>query len=209
MKLATRVFALTHEPVLEGGGYNRLGHLMPALDRRLHLTGYASPGVSRAVDLGLKVRHVHPDRIAWRERAWVNAVRFERRGEAAEAELARHAGEYDAVLQVQAMFGLGRQPAPYAIYTDNVLALSRRHYPQNSRLSRSQAQKFIELEAEHCRGAAALFPWSEFVGRSMVEDYGCDPARICVIPAAPRYQPLSLESRSWGSGAALFVGFDF
>jgi glycosyltransferase involved in cell wall biosynthesis len=209
MRLATRVFALTHEPVIEGDGYNRLGHLVPALDRRLHVAGYATPDVSRAVDLALKARHVHPDRIAWRERAWVNTVRFERRGDAAEAELARHAGEYDAILQVQAMFGLGSRPAPYAVYTDNVLALTRRHYPESSRLTESQARRFMEMEAEHCRGAAALFPWSEFVGRSMVEDYGCDPARVFVIPAAPKYAPLPLEGRRWGSHAALFVGFDF
>jgi glycosyltransferase involved in cell wall biosynthesis len=209
MRLPTRVFAVTHEPIAGTGGHSRFAPLVAALDRCLHVVGDATPEVSRAVDLALKVRHVHPDRIAWRERTWVNPVRFRRRGEAVEAVLARHAGEYDAILQVQAMFNLGRSPAPYAIYTDNTLVLTRRHYPEASRLTESQARQFMELEAEHCRGASALFPWSEFVARSMVDDYGCDPDRVFVIPAGPRYPPPSLEGRSWGGRAALFVGFDF
>ena len=143
MRLATRVFVLSHEPVPESDTDSRFAGLIPSLDRRLHIAGRATPEVSRAVDLALKARHVHPDRIAWRERAWVNAVRFERRGRGAETELARHAGEYDAILQVQAMFGLGSRPAPYAIYTDNVLALTRRHYPELSRLTEAQARRFM------------------------------------------------------------------
>ena len=67
----------------------------------------------------------------------------------------------------------------------------------------------MALEAAHCRAAAALFPRSEFLARSMVEDYGCDPGRITIVPAAPKYDPVPLEGRSWGSRRALFVGYDF
>jgi glycosyltransferase involved in cell wall biosynthesis len=208
--LPTRVFALTHEPVAIDGRYTRLGHLMPALDRHLHLVGAAAPEVSPLADAILKARFVHPNRVAWRERAWVNAARFKGRTRVAERELDEHRGEFDTILQLQTMFGLGRRPpAPYAVYTDNLLVLTRRHYPEASLLSRREARRFIELESAQCRGAAALFPWSEFVARAMVEDYGCDPARISITPGAPRYGAAPLEGRRWGSRVALFVGFEF
>ncbi len=209
-RLPTRVFGLAHEPVHEGGGYSRLGHLFPALDTRLHVAGYATPEIGRWADLRLKARHVHPDRTAWRERTWLNADRFELRTREAAAALDSHAGEYDVVLQVQTMFGTGpRPPAPYAIYTDNLLVLTRRHYPAWSRLSRGAARRFVELEAAHCRGAALLMPWSEFVGEALVRDYGCDPERVVVVPPGSRFPLAPLEERGWGSRAVLFVGFEF
>jgi glycosyltransferase involved in cell wall biosynthesis len=208
--LPTRVFAFTHEPVAIDGRYTRLGHLMPALGRYLHLVGDVAPEVSRLADAALKARFVHPSRVAWRERAWVNAARFRLRTRVAERELNRHRGEFDAILQVQTMFGLGRRPpVPYAVYTDNLLVLTRRHYPEASLLGRREARRFVELESAQCRGAAALFPWSEFVARSLVEDYGCDPSRISIVPGAPRYGAVPLGDRRWGSRTALFVGFEF
>lgn len=209
-RLPTRVFGLTHEPVVENGRHSRLGNLFPALDRRLHVAGYATPEIGRAADLWLKARHVHRDRVAWRERAWLNATRFGLRTRAAERALADHAGEYDVILEVQTMFGPGADPpAPYAVYTDNVLAVTRRHYPDWSRLSAAEARRVMELEAATCRGAALLLPWSEVVARALVEEYGCDPARVEVLPAASRFPAAPLEQREWGSRAALFVGFEF
>lgn len=205
-----RVFALAHEAITANGRYTRHGILMPSLERYVDLVGHASPEVGPVADILLKARYVHPDRIAWRERAWVNATRFRLRGRIAAAELARHAGQFDVILQLQTMFDLGaRPPAPFAVFTDNVLALSERHYPGSTKLTGREARRFMALEAAHCRAAAALFPRSEFLARSMVEDYGCDPGRITIVPAAPKYDPVPLEGRSWGSRRALFVGYDF
>jgi glycosyltransferase involved in cell wall biosynthesis len=183
---------------------------MPALERQVELVGTATPEVGRLWDLALKLRYVNPDRIAWRERAWVNATRFRLRGRLAAAELARHQGQFDVILQLQSMYDLGpRPPKPFAIFTDNVFALTDRYYRDSTRLSRREAERFMAVEAAHCRAAAALFPRSEFLARSMIEDYGCDPARIVVVGAAPRYAPIDLASRTWGSRKALFVGYDF
>ncbi len=184
--------------------------LVPALERQVDLVGTATPEVGRFWDLALKLRYVNPDRIAWRERAWVNASRFRLRGRLAAAELARHAGEFDVVLQLQSMYDLGAHPpTPFSIFTDNIFALTDRHYRGSTRLSRREARRFMAVESAHCRAAAALFPRSEFLARSMVEDYGCDPGRITVVGAAPKYDPVDLSTRSWGTRRALFVGYDF
>lgn len=205
-----RVFTVTHEPIVVDGRPSRHGVLIPALERYVDIVGHATPEVGGIADLLLKARYAHPDRIAWRERAWVNSTRFRLRGRIAASELERRSSEFDAILQLQTMFGLGpRPPAPFAVFTDNILALSERHYPGSSKLSPRQARRFMALEATHCRAAAALFPRSEFLARSMVEDYGCDPRRITVVPAAPKFDPVSLQDRRWGSRRALFVGYDF
>ena len=129
-----RVFALTHVAVTANGRYSRHGILMPSLERYVDLVGYASPEVGPVADILLKARYVHPDRIAWRERAWVNATRFGLRGRIAAAELARHAGQFDVILQLQTMFDLGaghRRRSPSSPTTSWLSASGTIRAPRN------------------------------------------------------------------------------
>lgn len=59
------------------------------------------------------------------------------------------------------------------------------------------------------REAAALVAWSEWVRRSLVDDYGVDPARIRVIPAGTRVPERPPERATGEHPRVLFVGGQF
>jgi glycosyltransferase involved in cell wall biosynthesis len=61
------------------------------------------------------------------------------------------------------------------------------------------------------RGAAAIFTMSEFVRRSLRDDYGVDPARVHVVGAGPNVPPPTAEpaARRGRWPLVLFVGKAF
>ncbi len=61
------------------------------------------------------------------------------------------------------------------------------------------------------RSAACTFAWSSWVARSLVDDYGVDPARIEVIPPGVDTEAWRPRDRARGPGPLkmLFVGGDF
>lgn len=69
--------------------------------------------------------------------------------------------------------------------------------------------EWLRLERDVYRGAARLFPWSDFTARSLIEDYGCDPARVVRVGAGTNLMASSLEHKRYDEPVALFVGIDF
>ncbi|WP_216327036.1 glycosyltransferase family 4 protein [Deinococcus aestuarii] len=68
---------------------------------------------------------------------------------------------------------------------------------------------WMRLERDVYQGAARLFPWSDFTARSLIEDYGCDPARVVRVGAGTNLMAPTLEHKRYDTQVALFVGFDF
>jgi glycosyltransferase involved in cell wall biosynthesis len=67
----------------------------------------------------------------------------------------------------------------------------------------------VALERATYQGAAFLFPRSEFLRRSLIDDYGCDPERVIRVGGGANLVPASLEGKAYGGRIALFVGSDF
>lgn len=62
------------------------------------------------------------------------------------------------------------------------------------------------------RRCAGLLPWSRWAARSMIEDYGADPARVRVVPPGidtERWKPADMPVQGRARPRLLFVGADF
>lgn len=116
--------------------------------------------------------------------------------------------------QVPAVLG-GRRArrVPYVIVLDDTPILFDRmavHYGQRADRF-APTRRFKHLVNERTlRDAAFVLPFSQWAGRSLVDDYGLEPTRIDVIPSGVdlrRWRPRT-EPRS-GPLRVLFVGGDF
>lgn len=185
--------------------------LYAALDRRFSVVGVERPAPSRFAQLSAKLLAFHPDRQVWRARAGLSLGMFRRRSAVAEQLLRAWQGRYDLVVQLHTLFapGLRGMERRYVLHTDNTYALSERYFPEWAPLRGGQRDAWIKLEGDTYRQAAFLFPRSEFLRRSMIEDYGCDPARVIRVGGGANLAAASLEGKRYDRQIAILVGSDF
>ncbi|GAA3826516.1 hypothetical protein GCM10022625_30310 [Deinococcus aetherius] len=189
--------------------FSRNAALYRALDERVQVVGRTSPTLAPAADLVNKLRQFRPNITDWRRNMHFNPHLFRQRTAVAQRYLDSKRGEYDVILQTYLQFAPGSAPKPYAVYLDATFEMSRRYYPVDHPLSRGAMAEWLRLERDVYRGAARLFPWSDFTARSLIEDYGCDPARVVRVGAGTNLMASSLEHKRYDEPVALFVGIDF
>ena len=182
-----------------------------ALSRRFDVIDVVSPTLSRRDHLLSLAGGFRPSRSSWRPRVGFSESLRDKRSEAVQRELARTDGPYDLIMQLQTLCrpGHGHAQVPYAIYTDNTMALTQRLYPAGANLSPEAALRWCRFEADVCRSATAVFCFSEFARRSVIEDYGCPPERVVAVGAGANQQLSSLDDKDYSAPRALFVGTDF
>lgn len=195
------------EPVAQG----KWSQFFGALAQRVELIDVVQPEISRAEHYLNLARRFHPGRDRWKAAAGFNPSIARKRSEAVQRGLAPHAGDYDLIMQLQTLCtpGLERGDTPYAIYTDSTLALTRRLYPPRAQLSAKEAAWWTGYEAEVCKGATAVFTFSEFARASVIEDYGCPPSQVAAVGAGANQLTESLAEKDYSTPRALFVGIDF
>ena len=188
----------------------RTSRLFIELERLFPISGFVRPVLAGPQDWSAKLRAFHPKRDAWRGRAWLSPQAFRQRTLLAERELQVWDGEYDLVFQLQTLFAPGVDPSrPYAIYTDNTYAQTRRHYPAWAPLGRRAAREWRELEKATFRNARVIFGMSDWVCNAIVSDYGCDRERVVPVGAGANSLAPSAEDKVYARRIALFVGNKF
>jgi alpha-maltose-1-phosphate synthase len=117
----------------------------------------------------------------------------------------------DAVLQAGVLFAPGRPPvARYHLYLDHTRAIAERYAPLDGlRPPIPPSAAWRARERAVYRGAEGIFTMSDFVGRSLEEDYGVDPARVHVVGAGPNVEPAEGDLSRARERAILFVGKNF
>src|SRR6266511_3327520 len=125
-------------------------------------------------------------------------------------------GRPDAVVQAGVLFGPGRAPdRPYHLYVDHTRAIAERYEPAPGLPPALPPDPAWRAREERVyRGAATIFSMSEFAARSLVSDYGVDPARVRVVGAGPNVAPQSAAERGrhprdGEAPVILFVGRNF
>jgi glycosyltransferase involved in cell wall biosynthesis len=202
-----RLLAASLEPLLNYKNEStRTSGLFVELERLFPLAGFVRPTIRGPGDWAAKARAFHPNRDAWRGRAWLSPLAFRLRTEAAEQQLARRDGEYDLVLQLQTLFAPGTQPRPYVIYTDNTYTQTRRFYRAWAPLGIHTEQRWRELEKTTFRQALAVFGMSRWVCEAIIDDYGCDPSIVIPVGAGANSLAPPSDDKSYARRTALFVG---
>ncbi len=188
----------------------RRSQLVDALAERVDLVDVLHPQLTRLQHNAILARSFHPRRSTWRGRAGFNERMATRQTASVQRHLAGHRGSHDLIMQFQTLCapGFDRAGVPYTIYTDNTMALTRRHYPAWAPISKHAADWWMRYEASIFRGAAAVFTYSEFARRSVIEDYGCSQDAVFAAGAGANQMLDSLEQWDHSVPRALFVGFE-
>lgn len=181
-----------------------------ALAERVSLLEVLRPRLSPLDEIVEDVRSFRPEKAAWLARSQFNARRLAKRNASLREELAPQEGSYDILVQLQTLCAPGRaSEAPYAIYTDNTMALTARTFPRFAPLSPSMLRQWLAFEGEVCRNAEAVFTFSQFARGSMIEDYGCAPERVLAVGAGANQYADPLPVKDYSRPRALFVGRPF
>jgi glycosyltransferase involved in cell wall biosynthesis len=188
----------------------RRSKLIEELDRRVDLVGVVHPDISPRERGCNYARAFHPSLARWKAGAGFNRTIARTQTDSVRRSLRRQR-DHDLVVQFQTLWAPpgGDACAPYAIFTDNTMALTQRLHPQWAPLSRRAADWWQDYEAEIFRGAAAVFTYSEFTRRSVVEDYGCSPADVLATGAGANQLMGAPRGGHAAVPRALFVGFEF
>src|SRR5580704_19408874 len=101
-----------------------------------------------------------------------------------ESEIACLPSAPDLIIHVFGMFCpfWSRPDIPYAMLLDYTEALASRNWPDWAPFSsESSLRARLDCERRAYRTAVHLFPFGNGTRRSLIEDYGVDPAKITVI----------------------------
>jgi alpha-maltose-1-phosphate synthase len=208
--VTVRLIGLTQGPVgdpLASSGLNQ--NVFAALARQSELVGVLDNSLHGWQRGWNALASFRPQRDLWRERFDLNLWSFK--------QLSRQAGEllaaqrnFQAVFQLRVLYTPGVLPAPwpYFLFIDNTYALSMRYYPPWAPMGASESHGWLELERQAYRQALAVFCRTEWVRRSLLEDYGTPPERAVYTGTGCHFGPDSLpDGKQIDDGRTiLFVG---
>jgi starch synthase len=185
--------------------------LYRAVDDRLHIVGTFTPRLPLWQLRLIQLLHIAPGRDRWRRRAGLSPMMFRTTTRVVEEELRAREGTFDVILQVYCLFAPGRLDSGrrYAMYLDATAALTRREFPIAVPVGPGAHAQWLEMERRIYHGASRLFPMSQWVRTSLIEDYDVDPSCIVVAGAGSNLVHETLPDRRWDQRVALFVGFDW
>jgi alpha-maltose-1-phosphate synthase len=187
-------------------------YIWAELQRRNVLVDAFTPYPKRTLELSYKLRAFRPNADAWRA-SWRRSVPFRQllSKRACKRIRTHYAGLYTACLQIGAYYDLSEAvQKPRGLLADNNCAISQR---TNLRFQSSDFvyQKQYAFEKQVYRSMDCVFCFSEFLAKSMIDDFGCSAERVHVVGAGINV-PESLirnPERDYSTKTILFAGFDW
>lgn len=99
---------------------------------------------------------------------------------------------------------------PYVMYLDYTMALAAKNWSAWAPFSNPKELDFwLDCERQAYARAHHIFPMSNVVKTSLIEDYGIEPRKITVVGASANFQEYYEGEKSFGSKQILFNGSDF
>jgi starch synthase len=158
------------------------------------------------------------DRRHWATRYHLARVPFALRSRRARRHIAARRGWCDVILQIGATFETGTAGIPYCLCCDSNIRVAQQGassgYSDAAALTTKEVEEIARRELGVYRGAAAIFPLSERLRQSFVDDFGIPADRVRAINAGPnfggpRVLPAAAPRTGDGSPTVLFVGRQF
>jgi starch synthase len=159
------------------------------------------------------------DRHHWATRYHLGQVPFRLRSRRAHHHIAERRGGLDAIVQVGATYEpLGRGEVPYFLCCDSNIRVAQQGassgYSDATVLAGAEVEAIAQREMQVYRGAAAIFPLSERLRRSFIDDFGVAAGRVRAIYAGPnldldRLPPVAQVRSNDRPPTVLFVGRQF
>jgi glycosyltransferase involved in cell wall biosynthesis len=193
-------------------------HLLAALRRRGNLIG-AVDGWTRPLNTLEKAASIGPDMALWRQRYLANSSPLSRPIRAGMTEVARArakkiSAQPDVVLQFGGWYDLGAargfKPKLHTFYADGTLALS---LARNDNLLDGDSRwvrQALAYEKRLYDRLDVVMTMSDWLGRSFVEHFDQDPAKIVTVGAGANMDgSVEPPERDFSKPRILFVGKEF
>lgn len=182
--------------------------VLDALSRRYEMVARSGVELSSAQRALVAAATFHPDRSRWRSRFnWQRHLALDLRSRNSAAAVRKAGASGDLVFQV---FGLFRtRGAPYVLYIDNTIELSRRHYPQWVDTGERNLERLYAWERELYGRARHVFAQGGPHARSVTDFYGVPSGRVSVVGGGANFDPLPPPSGRATEPVILYVGSDW
>jgi starch synthase len=148
-----------------------------------------------------------PSRTAWVERFYKSALAYRFRSQNAGRQLRALHEDFDAVLQVHALFNVPQVDS--MLYIDCTHRQSAENWPQWNPLSGSDLDLWYERERAAYHRARHLFAFCEPTRRSLIDDYGVSPDKVTTTGAGVNLDQLPDVTGPAAIPTILFIGNDF
>jgi alpha-maltose-1-phosphate synthase len=161
---------------------------------------------------------VSSDRRRWGTRYHLGGVPFWLRSRRADRHVRAQRHRIDLILQIGATFLLPPNTGiPYCVCSDSNISVAQHGatsgYSDATPLTECDLAAITRRERQVYEGAAALFPLSERLRRSFINDFGIPPDRVRAIYAGPNLDPARWPSARSAAArrppTVLFVGLQF
>jgi alpha-maltose-1-phosphate synthase len=199
-----------HDPrVVTSGAGAAAKFLFDALQRRHELVARSGVDLTRLQSYALAALTFHPDRARWRTRYhWKGGrLALELRSRNSRGALAAIDQPFDLVIQNFGLFHT--RGAPFVIYIDNTIELSRRHWPRWVEVDGRGLEGLYRWERSLYRDALHVFTMGGPAARSVVDFYGVAPERVTTVGAGATLESLPERSAREREPVVLFVGNDW
>jgi glycosyltransferase involved in cell wall biosynthesis len=112
-------------------------------------------------------------------------------------------------IQTQSLYDAGIEGVPHFLYTDHT-HLANLKYP-GAAATQLMSPAWIKIETALYHSVRSNLVMSRFVRDSLLADYGCDPASVAVVGAAPNLQPPDglPANGNYSNRTILFIGIDW
>jgi starch synthase len=135
-----------------------------------------------------------PNRRRWGSRFHLAAVPFRLRSRRANRCVAAHRSHTDVIVQIGATFQVSSHwGIPYVLCCDSNIRMAHRGastgYSDGSAISDAALDRIAARERAVYHGAAAIFPLSERLRRSFLDDFGVPAERVRAVYAGPNFGP--------------------
>lgn len=157
------------------------------------------------------------NRRRWSSRYHLAGWPFRVRSSKAERRYQQLRGGVDVILQIGATFRPpGSGEVPYFLFCDSNIRVAERGRTTGhsfaSPLTDHELSRVAARERQVYRGAAGIFPLSEYLRRSFIDDFGIDAGKVVAVGGGPNIEPATQSARTAAPGGAptvLFVGAGF
>jgi glycosyltransferase involved in cell wall biosynthesis len=156
-----------------------------------------------------------PARARWGTQYHLGAVPFWLRSRRAYRHILAQRGQIDAIVQIGSTFEpCGRGDIPYFVCSDSNIRVAQQGassgYSDGTPLTDAELDAIAHREGRVYRGASALFPLSERLRRSFIEEFAIPPDRVTAIYGGPNFDVARVPPPAPRSSAhpptVLFVG---
>jgi starch synthase len=180
-------------------------YLFDALARRHDLVGRGGVDLTKLQRNLVAAATFHPSRAAWKTRFyWKRQLALDLRSRNARRLVSGVDRPFDLAVQ---LFGLFQtQGAPYVLYLDNTIELSRRHWPDWVSVDRRELGRLYAWEQELYQGARHTFTMGPWPAESVVSFYGVQEDRVRVVGGGANFDTLPEAPQGEREPVVLYVG---